>query len=177
MSRSHRTRPALSRRHLLTGLVAGAGLAVAGKPAVAARHWSCVPYARSVSQVKLRGDAWLWWERAKGVYDRGQTPRVGSVLVFKRHNSMQQGHVAVVRKVISDRKMLIDHANWGDGRRGKVDKNVSVVDVSVANDWSEVRVWYAPIRDYGSTIYPTAGFIYPESPKTRARLQTVSVEG
>lgn len=175
MHRHHPSRPALSRRHLLTGLAAGAGLAVA-TPAAAAAHWSCVPYARSVSRVKLHGDAWLWWERAKNVYDRGQAPRSGSVLVFKRHNSMTRGHVAVVRKVISDRKVLINHANWGAGRRGKVDTDVAVVDVSEGNDWTEVRVWYAPIRDYGTTIYPTAGFIYPEPAHPGPRLHRVSVQ-
>lgn len=158
------SRFSLSRRGFLGALATGAAAAVVARPAEAGTHWSCVPYARSVSNVKLRGDAWLWWEAAAGVYERGQAPRAGSVLVFRRHNSMTRGHVAVVRQVISDRKILIDHANWGDGRRGKVDKSVAVVDVSVGNDWSETRVWYAPIRDYGSTIYPTAGFIHPLRP-------------
>lgn len=167
------TRP-VSRRGVLASLLAGAGLAVGAGPAAAAtKSWSCVPYARSVSQVKLRGDAWRWWDAAHGVYERGQAPSVGSVLVFKRHNSMTRGHVAVVRRVISDRKILIDHANWGTGRRGQVDKGVAVIDVSVNNDWSETRVWYAPIRDYGSTIYPTAGFIYPR-PAAQPRLHRVA---
>jgi surface antigen len=173
MEHRHRPRP-LSRRALLALLIAAGGTAAtAPSPAAAAgTAWSCVPYARSVSRVKLRGDAWRWWDAAQGVYARGATPRPGAVLVFKRHNSMRRGHVAVVRQVISNRKILVDHANWGAGRRGKVDKGVAVVDVSVANDWSETRVWYAPVRDYGSTIYPAAGFIYPEPPA--ARLQTAS---
>ena len=35
-----------------------------------------------------------------------------------------------------------------------------MVDVSEAGDWSAVRVWYGPIRDLGTTVYPTYGFIY-----------------
>ena len=27
-------------------------------------------------------------------------------------------------------------------------------------DWSQVKVWYNPIGDLGSTVYPTYGFIY-----------------
>jgi hypothetical protein len=34
------------------------------------------------------------------------------------------------------------------------------VDVSAANDWSEVRVWYAPLGDLGTTVWPVEGFIY-----------------
>lgn len=34
-------------------------------------------------------------------------------------------------------------------RRGQIERNVRVVDVSSAGDWSMVRVWYAPIGDLG----------------------------
>jgi surface antigen len=124
--------------------------------------WSCVPYARSVSDINVRGDAWMWWNHAAGVYIRSKTPKPGSVLVFQRTHSMRRGHVAVVRQVVSNRKVIVDHANWGAGRRGKVDLGVGIVDVSPNNDWSQTRVWYAPIDDYGSTVYPTNGFIYPD---------------
>jgi surface antigen len=37
---------------------------------------------------------------------------------------------------------------------------VTVIDVSPAGDWSQVKVWYDPVRDLGKTVYPTYGFIY-----------------
>ena len=43
---------------------------------------------------------------------------------------------------------------------GAADNNVRAVDVSPENDWSEVRVWYAPIQGLGTTPWPTRGFIY-----------------
>lgn len=131
-------------------------------PSASWAGWSCVPYARSVSDIKVRGDAWTWWNHAANIYVRSKTPKPGSVLVFQRTRSMSRGHVAVVRQVISNRKVVVDHANWGAGRRGKIDMGVGIVDVSPNNDWSQTRVWYAPIGDYGSTVYPTNGFIYPD---------------
>ncbi|MFN7053646.1 MAG: hypothetical protein ACK4NH_16130, partial [Gemmobacter sp.] len=58
------------------------------------------------------------------------------------------------------------HANWSpiDGRRGQIEDDVRAVDVSEANDWSEVRVWYAPIGNLGTTAWPVNGFIYPDKP-------------
>jgi phage replication initiation protein len=53
---------------------------------------------------------------------------------------MRLGHVAVVSEVLTDRVIRVTHANWG-GSRGKVEENVTVVDVSDANDWSAVKVW------------------------------------
>jgi hypothetical protein len=38
-----------------------------------------------------------------------------------------------------------------------------VIDVSAAGDWSRVKVWYDPVRDLGSSTYPTYGFIYPDT--------------
>jgi hypothetical protein len=32
--------------------------------------------------------------------------------------------------------------------------------VSPVGDWSMVKVWYDPIRDLGTSVYPTYGFIY-----------------
>lgn len=148
---------------LITRLAAIAvfSLGVAAVPSIADAAWSCVPYARSVSDVKLSGDAWQWWENASGVYGKGQRPQMGSVIVFKRTQDMYHGHVAVVRQVVNSRKIIVDHANWGDGRRGKVDAGVGIIDVSPNNDWTQTRVWYSPISDYGGTTYPTFGFIYP----------------
>jgi hypothetical protein len=65
--------------------------------------------------------------------------------------------------VIDSRTVLLRHANWSpiEGRRGQIEDNVEAVDVSPSNDWSEVRVWYAPINGLGATAWPVAGFIYP----------------
>ena len=123
----------------------------------------CVTYAREVTGLNLKGDAWKWWEAAQGVYDRGNTPKVGSVLVFKRQGSMSHGHVAVVRGTAGSRVVLVDHANWAPHRtagRGQVTQSVPVIDVSPKNDWSQVRVWYQPSREYGSRVYKTQGFVY-----------------
>jgi hypothetical protein len=123
----------------------------------------CVTYAREITGFNLKGDAWRWWEAADGLYDRGNAPRDGSVLVFKRQGSMSHGHVAVVRKVMNSRIVLVDHANWAPHRsagRGQVTQGVPVMDVSAANDWSQVRVWYRPSNEYGSRVYKTQGFVY-----------------
>jgi hypothetical protein len=74
---------------------------------------------------------------------------------------MPSGHVGVVREIVDARTILIDHANWG-GREGRAEYGVPVRDVSPANDWSEVRVWYAPIQRLGTRHNPVSGFIYPE---------------
>ena len=123
----------------------------------------CVPYARSASGIDLRGDAWKWWNAAAGNYERGHKPKVGAVLVFRKHGHMRLGHVAVVRKLVDPRTMLIDHANWGPrgAGRGTVTKMVPLRDVSPNNDWTEVRVWNPVTRDLGTENYPTYGFIYP----------------
>jgi surface antigen len=75
--------------------------------------------------------------------------------------AMPSGHVGVVREIVDARTILIDHANWG-GREGRAEYGVPVRDVSPANDWSEVRVWYAPIQRLGTRHNPVSGFIYPE---------------
>jgi hypothetical protein len=60
------------------------------------------------------------------------------------------------------RTVLLRHANWSpiNGVRGQTENDVRAVDVSDANDWSAVRVWYAPIQDLGTTHWPVDGFIY-----------------
>lgn len=76
---------------------------------------------------------------------------------------MQLGHVAVVSEVITDRLIQVTHANWSpiNGRRGQIEANVNVLDVSDKGDWSRVKVWYGPSEDLGTNAYPTYGFIYP----------------
>ena len=124
----------------------------------------CVPYARQVSGIALYGDAWTWWDQAENRYARGTRPKVGAVMSFAPHGAMRLGHVAAVARVIDRRTVLLRHANWSpiDGRRGQIEDNVRAVDVSPANDWSEVRVWYAPLGDLGTTHWPVNGFIYNE---------------
>tara|TARA_R110002020_G_scaffold105150_1_gene245408 strand:- start:300 stop:851 length:552 start_codon:yes stop_codon:yes gene_type:complete len=120
------------------------------------RVW-CVPYARNVSGIQIRGNAETWWDKAKGLYNRGKEPVVGSVMAFSSTSSMPMGHVAVVSEVVSPREIKIDHANW---KRNKVTLKMGVVDVSEANDWSAVRVESQP-NSFGS-VYPINGFIYPQ---------------
>jgi surface antigen len=119
----------------------------------------CVPYARDISNVSIRGDAWTWWRSAKGRYRRDRRPAIGSVLVLERTNRLRYGHVAVVSGVVNDREILVDHANWLN--RGRIHKNLPVRDVSAMNDWSVVRVWYAPGNTLGKRRYPAYGFIHP----------------
>lgn len=127
-------------------------------------YLQCVPYARERSGVQIYGNAWTWWDQAAGRYKRGNTPRVGAVMAFRASGNMRLGHVAAVSRVIDSRTVLLDHANWSpiDGRRGQIERGVKAIDVSPANDWSEVRVWYAPLQDIGTTAWPVEGFIYNE---------------
>ena len=105
---------------------------------------SCVPFARRDSGIDLVGDAWQWWGLAAGVYARGRIPEPGSVLAFKSNPHMRLGHVAVVSRIINRREIEIDQANWwSSGMRGTVSRDVPVVDVSEANDWTAVRVGLA----------------------------------
>ena len=137
-------------------LVVSFGL-MATAPA-AAQFWQCAPYAREISGIQIRGNANTWWGQAAGRYERGHEPREGAVLAFKATSRMRVGHVAMVSHVVSDREVLLTHANWS--RRGRVERNVRAVDVSPNNDWSMVKVWYGPQGGLGTSAYPTSGFIY-----------------
>jgi surface antigen len=123
----------------------------------------CVPYARAISGIHIYGDARTWWDQSKGLYSRGRTPRVGAVMTFRPWGHMTLGHVAAVSRIVDSRTVLLRHANWSpiNGRRGQVERDVPAVDVSPDNDWSEVRVWFDPARQLGSTAWPVEGFIYP----------------
>ncbi len=127
-------------------------------------YWQCVPFARLMSGIQIFGDAHTWWQQAAGRYETGFKPKAGAVLCFKPTGHMPLGHVAVVTQVLTDRVIQITHANWSpiDGERGQVEKNVTVIDVSPAGDWSQVKVWYDPSQDLGGTVYPTYGFIYQD---------------
>ena len=128
-------------------------------------YLQCVPFAREVTGIRLYGDAWTWWDQAQGRYARGHTPQVGAVMAFRPYGNMKLGHVAAVTGVLDSRTVLLTHANWSpiEGRRGQIERNVRAVDVSPSNDWSEVRVWYDPISDLGTTAWPVEGFIYPQA--------------
>ena len=137
---------------------------LAATPAAASAYLQCVPFARAESGVAIQGNAKSWWSQAAGQYERGHEPRRGAVMAFASAPGMPMGHVAVVKKVVGDREILIDHANWSpiNGRRGQIERNVRVRDVSAAGDWSMVRVWYAPIGDLGLRANPVQGFIYAD---------------
>lgn len=147
-------------------LIVSALLVALATPASAIQ---CVQYAREVSGINLKGDAWQWWNAASGVYERGRIPKDGAVLVFDRQGSMRHGHVSVVTRVISNRLVLVDHANWAPARtsgRGEVTTAVPVLDVSPKNDWSQVRVWFRPASDFGNRVYRTEGYVYqPRDPR------------
>lgn len=139
-------------------------------------YLQCVPYAREVSGIQIHGDALTWWDQADGRYARGHRPKVGAVMSFAPYGRMELGHVAAVSRVIDSRTVLLRHANWSpiDGRRGQIEDNVRAVDVSEANDWSQVRVWYAPIGNLGTTAWPVNGFIYPDKPGKKDRLTVLA---
>lgn len=128
----------------------------------------CVPYARALSGVEIRGNADTWWGQASGRYERGSKPKVGAIMSFRPHGKMRLGHVAAVRRIVDSRTVIISHANWStiNGIRGHVEQNVRAVDVSENNDWSRVKVWYTPNQAMGSTAWPLNGFIYPKQKRS-----------
>jgi surface antigen len=152
---------AISVRSALCALLMLAGASTAS----ASAYLQCVPFARAESGIDIRGNANTWWHQAANRFDRGNAPRVGAVMAFAPTRGMPIGHVAVVSRIVSDREILIHHSNWSpiNGRRGQIERNVRVLDVSSAGNWSQVRVWYAPLRDLGIRVNPVQGFIYPRS--------------
>ncbi len=154
----------------LAGLSACSG---ASRPALTAgaSHaavMECAPYARQVSGIQLYGDAADWWEAASGRYGRSAQPSPGAVLVFRRSARLPHGHVSVVASVRSRREITVTQANWV---HGTIARSEPVVDVSAGNDWTDVRVWWQPARQLGSSQYPTFGFIAKEAPDERPTQQ------
>ncbi len=115
----------------------------------------CVPFARDASGIDIRGNAGTWWRQAKDKYARGRDPVVGAVMAFSSTRKLPMGHVAVVSKVVSDREILVDHANWSPSR---ISLGMKVVDVSSKGDWTAVRV--ASSGDTLGRVYPIDGFIW-----------------
>jgi surface antigen len=120
---------------------------------------NCALWARAQTGVYLFGAAGGWWDEAAGYYQRGHVPAVGSILVFRRTGYTPSGHVAVVSRVISANEILVDHANW---YRGRISRNMPVVDTSPGHDWTTVAVMYPGSGKYGRDN-PTYGFVYPET--------------
>jgi surface antigen len=144
---------------LAIGLALVAGISA---PAVSSKKGAlqCVPFARQMSGIDIRGNAKTWWAKADGRYARGNEPREGAVLAMPGFGKMQLGHVAMVSKLVDDREVLLTHANWS--RRGLIERNVRAVDVSEKGDWTQVKIWFAANRDLGTTRYPAYGFIYKD---------------
>jgi surface antigen len=142
-----------------------------------ARYLQCVPFAREVSGIDIRGNADTWWGQAAGRYDRGRAPQVGAVMAFKAVRSMPVGHVAMVSRIVGEREVLLTHANWS--RRGGIERDVRAVDVSADNDWSVVQVYFAGVGGLGTTRYPLSGFIYagkaPVAPSAPAALPAMVI--
>ena len=127
----------------------------------------CAPFARALTGVALRGDAASWWGGAEGRYPRSHAPQEGSVLVLARSSRLPYGHVAVVSQLVERRKILVTQANWVHHR---VTEGQAVIDVSPANDWSEVRVWWPPSGQMGMTAYPVMGFVRASRPSSHEQL-------
>lgn len=119
----------------------------------------CVPFARQESGVDIYGDAHTWWDKAAGKYDREDEPEEGAIMVLRGYRRNDRGHVAVVKAILGDREIVIDHANWLND--GKIYLDQPVRDVSPDNDWSAVKVWYSPGSQYGARTYTVQGFILP----------------
>lgn len=151
----------------LVPLIAALAFSMA-TPAMA-QPLQCVPYARANSDINLYGNAHTWWSQAAGVYERGQTPRAGAVLVFKPSSAMRVGHVAVVSQVVDSRRVVLNHANWS--RPGMIEKSAVAEDISEKGDWSNVRVWYSPTRSMGLRASPAFGFIYANGSTNTAPAQ------
>ncbi|MCK5909186.1 MAG: CHAP domain-containing protein [Caulobacter sp.] len=164
-------------RALLGSLAAAAMISLAPAVATADGYWQCVPFARLMSGIQIFGDARTWWSQAAGKYETGSVPKIGSVLSFKPTARMNLGHVAFVSQVLTDRVIQVTHANWSviEGDRGQIEKDVTVVDVSANGDWSQVKVWYDPIRDLGNTVYPTNGFIYQDAQAMKIAMATSKI--
>ena len=126
---------------------------------VTAHRFYCVEFARQRSGIAIFGDAKTWWKRARNLYPEFAQPVSNAVMVFAGSRRIVRGHVAVVTKLLSQREIVVDQANWEN--RGEIDHAAHVLDVSVRNDWSKVRVWDIPSGRFGARTYAVKGFIAP----------------
>ena len=118
-----------------------------------AKYLQCVPFAREVSGIDIRGNANTWWAQAAGDFVRVKAPTVGSVMVMQT----RRGHVGVVTKIIDSRHIVIDHSNWLSN--GQIYLDQPVMDVSANNDWSKVVVWHPNLNQFGKRALGVSGFI------------------
>ncbi|MET0294812.1 MAG: CHAP domain-containing protein [Phenylobacterium sp.] len=169
----------LKRTRALVGSLAVAAFVAMAPAANADTYWQCVPFARLISGIQIFGDAHTWWRQAVGKYETGRTPKAGAVLCFKSYGKMRLGHVGVVSNVLTERVIQVTHANWSriGGTRGQIERDVTVIDVSPQGDWSQVKVWYDPLKDLGTTSYPTYGFIYPDADAQRVAQNPINRAG
>ncbi|MGI9417167.1 MAG: CHAP domain-containing protein [Geminicoccaceae bacterium] len=128
------------------------------KIVVPAKPLQCVPYARNLSNIEIRGNAWTWWGQAEGRYPRSGRPKAGAVMVLKKKDAGSLGHVAYVEEVIDSRTLVVNHANWLN--QGRLHKNMPVIDISKNNDWSAVRFWNGEGGHFGGNTYHPYGFIH-----------------
>src|ERR1700728_4821891 len=126
---------------VLSGCGSGGGGATVGDYVGGTASVECAPFARALTGVQLSGDAGDWWRQAAGRYQRASRPAVGSILVLRSAGRLPSGHVAVVTRVMSGRQVLVTQANWVHHR---ITEDQPVIDVSVGNDWSVVRLWWPP---------------------------------
>lgn len=90
------------------------------------------------------GDAKTWWSDARGKYERGQTPKLGSIACW---NNGKYGHVAFVEEVYSNTDVLLSESHWSNGRnKGK------------SNAVGYFGTWRGNPRNYMSGFQ---GYIYP----------------
>ena len=131
------------------------------EPTARVTNWrsrlQCVPFARRESGVEIYGNANTWWQQARDRYETSADPDEGSVMVLRGYNTNTRGHVAVVREVVSERLIIVDHSNWLN--TGEITRDVPIRDVSEAGDWSQVQVWNVPGRHWGGRTYQVQGFI------------------
>ncbi len=127
----------------------------------------CVPYARKLSNIQIRGNAWTWWGQAEGRYPRSGQPRAGAVMVLKKKNAGSLGHVAYVEEIIDNRTLIVSHANWLN--KGRLHNETPVIDVSKNNDWSAVRFWNTEGGHFGGNTYHPYGFIHQNKVYAAAR--------
>ncbi len=150
---------------------AGSGRAVTPPPAnprivKGSPGLQCVPYAREQSGIPIRGNAWTWWGQAKDKYQRSSRPTVGAILVVSKTSRNQYGHLAVVTRIVNEREIIVNHANWLG--KGRIHLDTPVRDISARNDWSAVKFWYVPGNVLGKSPSPVSGFIYPKGKLSRA---------
>ncbi|MES1199452.1 MAG: CHAP domain-containing protein [Pseudomonadota bacterium] len=138
-------------------------------------HLQCVPFARREAGIEIYGDANTWWVQAKNRYVRDRSPHEGAVAVLRGYAGAERGHVAVVRQMVSERIMIVDHANWLNG--GEITRDVPVRDVSPHGDWSRVQVWNVVQGHWGARTYIVQGFILNAPVKTEAEASVHNAAG